>query len=149
VLLPRLRETTASIPHVKVVEPRGVDIEFEAADRIYVNCSLTRPPRDWLRRLRAGGSMILPLTEMSSSRRHGGVFWIQRRDGAAYAAEFLGHRRMFPCEGGRHPSDEAAIADAFERSGEGEVRSLICAEHAVDHQCWLHAASFCLSRRAA
>lgn len=147
-LLPRLRENTASLRHVSIVEPRGVDIAFESADRIYVNCALTRPPVSWLSRLRPQGTMILPLTEMGSLKRHGGVFWLHRIGPAAYEAEFLVPIRMFPCDGGRRASDEEVIAAAFERGGEREVRGLRLEAHAVEAECWLHAESFCLSRRA-
>ncbi len=148
-LLPRLRQSMATIPHVRVVEPRGIDIEFDDADRIYVNCSLTRPPASWMERLRARGSMTLPLMEMSSSRRHGGVFRVQRTEGPDCAAAFLSQIRMFPCEGGRHAADEPIIAAAFERGGEQEVRSLRSSAHDLEPSCWLHAETFCLSRRAA
>jgi protein-L-isoaspartate(D-aspartate) O-methyltransferase len=147
VLLPQLRKNTASLPQIQVVEPRGVEIEFESADRIYVNCALTRPPRSWLQRLREHGTMLFPLTEMGP-RRHGGVFWVQRRPTGSHAAEFVGPIRMFLCEGGRHPADEELISAAFERGGEEKVRSLRSDEHALEQDCWLHAESFCLSLRS-
>ena len=88
--------------------------------------------------------MIIALTEMSATR-HGGVFCL-RRSGYAYAATFISHVRMFPCEGGRHVEDEPAIARAFASGGEETVRSLRRNAHPSTPDCWLHAPTFCLSR---
>jgi protein-L-isoaspartate(D-aspartate) O-methyltransferase len=148
VLLAELRENTAAMPQVSVVEPRGLDfdVERELVDRIYVNCALTRPPAAWLSRLREGGKMILALTELGPGR-HGGVFWFQRGRDATHAARFIQPIRMFPCSAGRHSEDEQAIAPAFERGGEDRVRSLRTDAHALGDDCWLHADAFCLSSR--
>jgi protein-L-isoaspartate(D-aspartate) O-methyltransferase len=146
-LLRALRRNTLDMRQVRVVESRGVEIDVDDADRFYVNCALTRAPASWLRCLTDGGTMILPLTEMMSATRHGGTFGLRRLHRNAYAAQFLGAIRMFPCEGGRAASDEPAIAAAFGRGGQERVRSLRVDAHQPAEDCWLHAESYCLSLR--
>ena len=139
----QLRENLSHRPWVEAIHASGADFDFGAADAIYVNAGATHPASRWLDRLREGGTMILPLTEMGRAR-HGGVLWI-RRQSSSFAAEFISSVRAFPCEGVRDERAEALLAAAFERGGQDQVRSLRRGRHEPGPDCWLHAETYCLS----
>jgi protein-L-isoaspartate(D-aspartate) O-methyltransferase len=143
----------AELPQVHVVSGSALAFDFGAADGIYANAGLTAPPVAWLERLRSGGRMILPLTEMVSEtakERSGAVLWLKRISDD-YQARFLSaesDHRMYPCQDGRSADAEDQLVRAFARGGHLEVRSLRTAPHAEEATCWLHGSGFCLSRLA-
>jgi protein-L-isoaspartate(D-aspartate) O-methyltransferase len=145
VLANQLDKNLSDFPQVESVQANGTDYPFEPADVIYVNAGVTHPEQNWLNRLRPGGRMILPLTEMGLNR-YGGMLWIKRY-AEAYAARFLSSLRIYPCAGARDERAEALLAEAFERGGYEEVRSLRCDCHERETECWLHGEGYCLSCR--
>jgi protein-L-isoaspartate(D-aspartate) O-methyltransferase len=145
VLASQLQKNLSDFPQVETVQASGTAYSFEPADVVYVNAGVTHPEQNWLNRLRPGGRMILPLTEMGSNR-YGGMLWIKRYT-EAYAARFLSSLRIYPCAGARDERAEALLAEAFERGGYEEVRSLRRDCHEREPDCWLHGDGYCLSCR--
>jgi protein-L-isoaspartate(D-aspartate) O-methyltransferase len=96
----------------------GTSLDLDAADAIYVNAGVTRPPDLWLDRLTQKGRLAVPLTTDGNFRggRHGGFFLFSRhRD--RFAARWLTKVFIFPCAGGRDPASEATLAKTFKNGG--------------------------------
>jgi protein-L-isoaspartate(D-aspartate) O-methyltransferase len=138
--------------NVSVVHGDGSRAAFDPADVIYVNAGATRPADNWLDRLREGGRLILPLTTNQGFQglgsgpieRRGAVFRIERR-GDEFAARRVSAVAIFPCEGGRDPESEAALAAAFEKGDGREVTRLYRRDDLPEERCWLRAPGWCLT----
>ena len=52
---------------------------------------------------------------------------------------------IFPCEGGRDPQSEAALAAAFEKGDGREVTRLYRRDDLPEERCWLRAPGWCLA----
>jgi protein-L-isoaspartate(D-aspartate) O-methyltransferase len=61
-LAQRAKHNFSGKPNVVVFQGDAVSIPFDPADVIYVNAGATRPADAWLRGLKDGGRLILPLT---------------------------------------------------------------------------------------
>lgn len=146
-LAERAARNLASLAHVTVVHGDGTQADFAPADVIYTNAGATRPADSWLDRLADGGRLILMLTEagfpMGDSRR-GAVFRIERR-GDDFPARRVSGVAVFPCEGGRDPASERALAEAFAKGGSERVTRLYRRDDLPDEQCWLKGPGWCLA----
>lgn len=153
-LAARAAENLAALPQITVAQGDGAEVDFDAADVIYVNAGATRPADNWLDRLREGGRLILPLTtrqgfmagpDAPPIQRHGAVFRIERR-GGGYRARWLSPVSIFPCEGARDEASEAALEAAFEKGGWEKVTRLYCGDPPPeDTDCWLKAPGWSLA----
>jgi protein-L-isoaspartate(D-aspartate) O-methyltransferase len=149
----RLSLNFARQPNVLALQGDGTQIEFDAADVIYVNAGATRPADIWLDRLNDGGRLILPLTsdqgfgenpENIPIQRRGAVFGIKRR-GNEFLAKWLSAVAIFPCGGARDAESERALAAAFENGGWERVTRLYRRGDLPDEQCWLNAPDWALA----
>jgi protein-L-isoaspartate(D-aspartate) O-methyltransferase len=152
-LAERLAANFAEQPNVRALPGDGAQIEFDAADVIYVNAGATRPAGIWLDRLNDGGRLILPLTsdkgfgenpENMPIQRRGAVFRIERRD-KEFLAKWISAVAFFPCEGARDAASEQALAAAFEKGGWDRVTRLYRRGDLPDEQCWLSAPDWALA----
>ncbi len=145
-LAERLAANFAGQPNVREVQGDGAQIDFGAADVIYVNAGATRPADLWLDRLNDGGRLILPLTadKGAADWRHGAVFRIERR-GDEYLAKWISRGDMFPCEGTRDAASESALAAAFEKGGWERVTRLHRSGAVPDERCWLKTPDWALA----
>ena len=152
-LAERLAANFAGQPNVRALPGDGAQIEFDAADVIYVNAGATRPADIWLDRLNDGGRLILPLTsdkgfgenpENIPIQRRGAVFGIVRRD-KEFLAKWISAVAIFPCEGARDAESERALAAAFEKGGWEQVTQLYRRGDLPDEQCWLNAPDWALA----
>jgi protein-L-isoaspartate(D-aspartate) O-methyltransferase len=152
-LAERLAVNFAGQPNVRALPGDGAQIEFDAADVIYVNAGATRPADIWLDRLNDGGRLILPLTsdkgfgenpENIPIQRRGAVFGIVRRD-KEFLAKWISAVAIFPCEGARDAESERALAAAFEKGGWEQVTRLYRRGDLPDEQCWLNAPDWALA----
>ena len=140
-------------PNVQVLCGNGAVVPFDAADVIYVNAGATRPADVWLDGLAQGGRLILPLTTNRgfgrndppvAIERRGAVFRIERRSGE-FLARWISPIAIFPCEGARDPSSEAALAEAFAKGGWQRVTELCRNDDVPEDRCWLRAPGWCLT----
>jgi len=152
-LAERLAANFAEQPNVRTLPGDGAQIEFDAADVIYVNAGASRPEDIWLDRLNDGGRLILPLTsdkgfgenpENIPIQRRGAVFGIKRRD-KEFPAKWISAVAIFPCEGARDAESERALAAAFEKGGWDRVTRLYRRGDAPEEQCWLKGPDWCLA----
>src|SRR5262252_6073355 len=152
-LAERLAVNFAGQPNVRAMQGDGTQIEFDAADVIYVNAGATRPADIWLDRLNDGGRLILPLTsdkgfgenhENIPIQRRGAVFGIQRRDNE-FLAKWISAVAIFPCEGARDAESERRLAVAFEKRGWEQVTRLNRDGDLASEQCWLNAPDWALA----
>jgi len=152
-LAERARENLAPVAQVSVIHGDGTSLGFDAADAIYVNAGVTRPPDAWLDRLKDGGRLVVPLTtdrgfnaaDPSRVAERGAFFAIKRR-GTAFAARSISAVAIFPCVGARDAASEEELANAFNKGGWEFVRSLHRGRHGVPYErCWLWAEDWCLA----
>ena len=135
--------------NIKVVQGDGACVPFDSADIIYVNAGATKPAEAWLDRLADGGRLILPLTAgefPNGDVRRGAVFRIERRR-STFLAERISGVAIFPCEGMRDPSSEAALAAAFEKGRVQEVTRFHRRDDLPEKDCWLRGTGWCLAYR--
>ena len=123
----------------------------ERADVIIVNAGVTHPQDHWLDSLPIGGRLLVPLTLGFNDYTDGGYLRVTRYE-AGYAARFISRVGIYPASNGRNPEAEDRLRQAFKRMGYGkaktQVNSLRRDRHEEDDDCWLHAPTFCLSKRA-
>ena len=152
-LAERVAANFAGQPNVCALPGDGAQIEFDAADVIYVNAGATRPADIWLDRLNDGGRLILPLTsdkgfgenpENIPIQRRGAVLRIKRR-GNEFLAKWISAVAIFPCEGARDAESEQALAAAFEKGGWERVTRLYRRGDLPDEQCWLKGPDWALA----
>jgi protein-L-isoaspartate(D-aspartate) O-methyltransferase len=147
-LAARAAANLAARPNVQVVAGDGSTAEFDPADVIYVNAGATRPADGWLDRLNPGGRLLLPLTTERNFAEVAGlqgvVFLIERR-GEDFAARFVSHIAVFPCEGLREAASERALAEALKTPRWSEVTRLRRGEDPPAQDCWLSAPGWSLT----
>ena len=152
-LAARAKDNLSSFANVRIVNGNGAAVPFEAADVIYVNAGVTRPADPWLDGLTDGGRLILPLTTSrgllannpTSMQRRGAVFRIERRT-PEFLAQWITPVAIFPCEGVRDETSEAALAEAFKKDGlEKWVTRLHRNDDVPQDHCWLRAPGWCLA----
>ena len=151
-LAARAAANLASRSNVRVIQGDGTKLALDAADVIYVNAGASRPADVWLDGLADGGRLILPLTKRPRLivndtlplSQHGAVFRIERK-GSDYFATWISPVAVFPCEGGRDPESEAALADAFDKGGWENVRRLYRSGDLPIERCWLRAPGWSLA----
>jgi len=141
----------APLPTVSVVHGDGAQFAFDKADVIYVNAGATRPADLWLDRLRKGGRLILPLTVNeglnlgpSPPARRGAVFRIERQDGS-FSARCIAPVAIYPCEGARDESSEAALSAAFDKGSPLKVAKLYRSGKIPADRCWVRGDRWCLA----
>jgi len=150
----RATRNLAGWKQVRVVAGDASRLALPPVDAILVSAGATHPRANWLEALKPGGRMLVPLTGLRVSggasrfgRNLAGRALRLRRTGASCEARFLERMGLSPLLGGRDLAHERLLIEAFGRSGEDEVRSLRFDGHDRGTHCWLHAPTFCLSRR--
>jgi protein-L-isoaspartate(D-aspartate) O-methyltransferase len=114
-------------------------------DVILAFAGATGPLGWWLDALADGGRLLLPMT--GENFRGGFMLRLDRR-GDALAARSAGWTAFYPCAGARNDAEQTALAQALKDwTGQQAMRSLRRDRHAKDETCWLHAESWCLSKR--
>lgn len=157
-LAARAKENLKAFDQITVLQGDGAELDFDAADVIYVNAGVTHPLRRWIERLKDQGRMILPLTtrqgfsgdtdahpvSLKPIERRGAVFQLQRC-GGDYKARWISPVAIFPCEGGRDEDAEVALAAALDRGGWEKVTRYYRGDDMPDADtCWLRSKDWCL-----
>jgi protein-L-isoaspartate(D-aspartate) O-methyltransferase len=135
------RRKLAGWPQVRVHARSGIT-EVEPADVIYVSAGAQEIPSPWLRALRNGGRLILPLTPGDGE---GGTLLVERRD-RGYRARFVSRARFIPCVGATDATIANGLVEAFARGDHESVRSLRLPPEVPDGSCWFAGKGWWLSR---
>ena len=131
-------------PHVALAGDATRLTSLGPLDVVFCSCGAADIPLFWLRALKVGGRMLLPLT---GSIQGGPIFLLERlQDPDHFSARMLTAQRYFPCLGTRGAAAEAAVDAAIARSSPQEVSGLWLGEHPPGGQCWLHGSGWCLRR---
>jgi protein-L-isoaspartate(D-aspartate) O-methyltransferase len=151
-LAARASANLASFSNVRVLQGDGSALSLEAADVIYVNAGASRPADAWLDALKDGGRLVLPLTvsfitPSGVTMTAGAIFVIERR-GTEYLAEWKSPTGIYPCIGARDESSDAALAQAFQRGGERNVKRLYRTGDIPEERCWVRTPSWSLTQNA-
>lgn len=150
-LAARAKVNLADRSNVEVIAGNGLAYRPERADVIIVNAGVTHPQDHWLDSLPVGGRLLVPLTLGFNDFADGGYLRVTRHE-AGFAARFISRVGIYPASNGRDAEAEERLRQAFKRMGYGQaktqVNSLRRDRHEEDDDCWLHAPTFCLSKRA-
>jgi protein-L-isoaspartate(D-aspartate) O-methyltransferase len=132
-------------------------------DAIFVNAGATEVRSEWLNQLSDGGRLLVPLTVALSApaplpgvsptavsglyRDIGaGYMLLVTRHSNDYTAQFIAPVAIFHCEGARLADTEKLLRQAYQGGDQASVQILRRDAHKPQRECWLHTASFCLSR---
>lgn len=146
----RARQNLAAYGNVTVRCATGANPTDGCFDAIFVNAGATEILPSWLDQLCDRGRLLVPLT----TARHGvgngqiglgQVLRVEQR-GESYDAGFISPVGIFHCIGARTEHGEEKLRAAFQRGELSALRSLRRDGHDEGPSCWLHGASFCLSR---
>lgn len=148
-LAARAQNNLQHLTYVTAAAGDGSELAAKSSDAIFVNAGATHPRAEWLKALRAGGRLMMPLTSTVDSLDHssGGMLKITHKQ-SGYAAQFVSEVGIFPCVGARDPQLNAQLADALRTDSLDRVRSLRTDNHQAGETCWLHGEDFCLSTEA-
>jgi protein-L-isoaspartate(D-aspartate) O-methyltransferase len=148
-LAARARRNLSYLPHVRVLEGNGSEIDPGPCDAILINAGTTHPQPIWVDSLELNARLLLMLTVSDNENGHGfgGVLKVKRKDGG-FAARFISRVGVFPCIGVRDLNLNERLKVAFERGNRKSVQSLRRDSHNFNDTCWLHTDSFCLSTLA-
>lgn len=153
-LATRATRNLAGWKQAKVIAGDAARLALPQVDAILVSAGATHPRAGWLDALKPGGRLMLPLTGIRASggasrfgRNLAGSVLRVRRTGRSFEARFLERIGLSPLLGGRDLAHERLLAEALGRGGDDDVRSLRLDAHDRGAHCWLHAPTFCLSRR--
>jgi protein-L-isoaspartate(D-aspartate) O-methyltransferase len=149
-LAAQARANLARYPNVEVVEGDGGVVDTGARDAILINAGVTHPRESWLDNLQSAGTLVLPLTvEFGMPHVGKGMVLQVSKFPAGYAAHFLPIPVMiYSCFSVRDPEFGGLLSRPFLSGSFSSVKSLRRDPHSLDHECWLHTPTFCLSTRA-
>jgi len=122
----------AAWPHVTLHAGSGINAEGPV-DLTYVCAGVQQIPNAWLRALRPGGRLSVPLTPGDSE---GAVLLVKHVDREHYEARFVTPARFVPCIGATDSRAAETLRDAFARGDSASVRSLRLAPEPPDASCW-------------
>jgi protein-L-isoaspartate(D-aspartate) O-methyltransferase len=157
-LVERARKNLARWRQSEVRHADGVSQPVEEVDVVFVQAGVTHPQRRWLEALPVRGRLALALTALLPPTRirrivrdHAGWQLVAKRTESGFSARFLEVVGIQALLGGRDPEIQARLRAAYDREhgARPPVASLRIDPHDADASCWLHEASFCLSRREA
>ena len=143
-LASRARANLADVRHVTIVDGNGVEYDSGPVDAILVNAGVTHPRALWLDNLRAGGRMLLPLTNEQGT----GLMLKVTRKPNGWTAHFVSGLTIFHCVDGRDSAVCRRVAAGFAEGSWRSVQSIRRDAHGPDRDCWLHVEGLCLSTQA-
>lgn len=139
------QRSLARWPNVRVESRSGAG-DHEPVDLIYVSAGVQQVPLAWLRALREGGRLLLPLVPGDA---YGGALLVTRA-GPTFPARFVAPCRFVPCIGATDGDAVAALSAAFDGDEGRSVRSLRLTERdPPDDSCWFAGDGWWLSRAEA
>jgi protein-L-isoaspartate(D-aspartate) O-methyltransferase len=162
-LAARARANLAHLANVGVIEVDGSKHDSGPADAILINAGANYPAAVWLDSIRPGGRLVFPLITMHErwmravGRNAGsagdqwkagmaGLMFLATRRDSQFDLSILSSVGIFPCVGAIDRDADRRVAEALDRGGYEELRSLRRDRHDVMAACWLHGDDFCITR---
>jgi protein-L-isoaspartate(D-aspartate) O-methyltransferase len=142
----RARTALKPWPQAEVLRADGSARSGTGYHALVVSAGAAYPPRIWLDALETDGRLLFPLTTVEGP---GAMVLAKRRGDGSFAAEILGAVKFIGFAGLRDSDANARLLAAFQSAPARAVRTLRRDAHSEEPACWLHAESFCLSRREA
>ena len=143
-LASQARANLGDVNHVTIVDADGIQYDSGPVDVILVSAGVTHARALWLDNLRAGGRMLLPLTNEQGK----GLMLKVTRQPSGWTAQFVSGLIIFHCVGGRDPELFGRLAAGFAEGSWRSVQSVRRDSHDPDSNCWLHVEDVCLSKQA-
>lgn len=113
-LAARAQAALADRPNVEMLAGDAHSLAAGAADVIVASCGFDAVPLHWMRLLRDGGRMLIPLTaETRQGVIGGGAMLLVTRRGAVFDARFVGATFIYHDMSGRTPEASARLAAAL------------------------------------
>jgi len=146
-LASRAQEDLAEFPWVKMASGNSYDVPSDTADAIFVNCGVTHPAKSWIASLRAGGTLLLPVTASQPGDGFGsGAMYLVKRMDTQFSLAYLSGVGIFNCVGQR--DERLNVLLLSKRGGDWSApRQLRLDDHRVEDSCWLHRDNCCYSTR--
>jgi protein-L-isoaspartate(D-aspartate) O-methyltransferase len=138
-------ENLREYPYVTVHSGDGASVDPGPCDAIFVNAGVTHPHVPWLRRLKDGGRMVLPLTIAMKSGVGRGVMVKTTRQRDRFAAEVVSLVGIYSSASVRNPEIETALNKAFESRDLLKLKSIRVDAHEQSETCIVHSPDVCLS----
>jgi protein-L-isoaspartate(D-aspartate) O-methyltransferase len=144
------RVNLASFGWVDVGQGDGTDTRGESFDAILVNAGMTHPHEAWLRALRPGGRLLLPLTctmeQMGSTIGKGVILLISGTgESDGFDVRVVTMVAIYSAVGIRDASMNDRLGKAFMRNPWPPIKKLRRDPHEPSPSCWLHFDTFCFA----
>jgi protein-L-isoaspartate(D-aspartate) O-methyltransferase len=135
----------ARYSYVSARQGDGSDLGSETFDGILVSAGVTHPLESWIRALRPGGRMVLPLTcAFAPTLGKGFAVRVSKGEDGSLSLKTIGMVVVYSAVGIRDPAINARLSDALMRGGM-TARSIRLDRHTASESCWLHLDAMCLS----
>jgi protein-L-isoaspartate(D-aspartate) O-methyltransferase len=126
----------------------GAVLDPGPCDAILINAGVTHPHAPWLRRLKEGARMALPLTIAMAPGLGKGLMVSITRKHDRFAAEVLSMVAIYSSTSVRDPSVESLLGKAFNSLELLKLKSVRLDDHEQTDTCLAHAPTVCLSASA-
>lgn len=143
------RANLAGFPWVDARHGDGTELRGESFDAILVSAGTTHPHEAWLRALKPGGRLILPLTcTMPAMGTLGkGIVVLISGAGAcdAFDVRVMTMLAIYSAVGVRNATYNESLGRALMRGPWPAINRLRRDVHDESQSCWLHADTFCFA----
>jgi len=148
-LAARAKKNLAEWRNVTVQSGDGASLDPGECDAILINAGVTHPHRMWLKRLRQGGRLVLPLTVamgmgMGANLGKGAMVKITRGPGG-FSSQVVTFVAIYSCTSMRDPQLEKALGKALSTMALLKMKSARLDPHELTDTCLFHGSDFCLS----
>jgi protein-L-isoaspartate(D-aspartate) O-methyltransferase len=145
-LADRARENLAPYRNVSVYAGDGTAYDPGSRDAMLINAGVTHPHPLWLKRLKEGGRILLPLTSALGTANAGtGVMVKIMRRGKGFAAEVRTFVGIYSCTSLRDPELNTALTKALATKALLKLTTLRIDPHEQVETCLAHGATMCWS----
>lgn len=127
-------------PNVEIIQGDALGAAYGEADVIVASAGLDAIPLPWVRLLKDGGRLLVPLTAPApqfGDRIGGGAMLLVTRRRLSYDARFVSGTAIYHFMGMRSPAASERLAKAFGRSPPGLAVASLHVNDRPDDSAWL------------
>jgi protein-L-isoaspartate(D-aspartate) O-methyltransferase len=147
-LAARARSNLRDRDWVDVQHGDGTASEPDSLDAILVNAGMTHPHETWLRALKPGGRLLVPLTFTTPAMGpigKGVMALVTRTESEAWDARVVTMTAIYSGIGLRDDRMNDRLRDAFMKGMMPSFKRMRRDSHEPSMTCWLHGDNFCFS----